>query len=321
MSSMNRTKLQMDLIVAICTIITIASVFNSCGSMQNVRNGSYNLARYSTLSKSTPKNLQSIPETQQKYNVETIQTRSNQNEIPNKVVAGETSPSQPQIQSNCNEQDIEFFKLKMAKLEEEIVILRNEISQLVSLLNQKSFENESKYNQELKPTKKVVQNINKTKQRVTSSKLNHIAKSTESEQKAEKAKKDVNERVAKASYEQNKRIEEIVKLIKERKYDAALKEIDDSFQEESDLGTIGILSYWKGEALYYKGDFAKALESFQKAVSIPNSRKRTEAQIMTAECYTKLGKLKEAKREYQKFIEEYPFSEYTPRAKRMVQQL
>ncbi|MGB9913678.1 MAG: tetratricopeptide repeat protein, partial [Candidatus Kapaibacteriota bacterium] len=89
----------------------------------------------------------------------------------------------------------------------------------------------------------------------------------------------------------------------------------------SDLGTIGILSYWKGEALYYKGDFAKALESFQKAVSIPNSRKRTEAQIMTAECYTKLGKLKEAKREYQKFIEEYPFSEYTPRAKRMVQQL
>ncbi|MGB9913679.1 MAG: hypothetical protein ACPLRO_09965, partial [Candidatus Kapaibacteriota bacterium] len=176
-----------------------------------------------------PKNLQSIPETQQKYNVETIQTRSNQNEIPNKVVAGETSPSQPQIQSNCNEQDIEFFKLKMAKLEEEIVILRNEISQLVSLLNQKSFENESKYNQELKPTKKVVQNINKTKQRVTSSKLNHIAKSTESEQKAEKAKKDVNERVAKASYEQNKRIEEIVKLIKERKYDAALKEIDDSF--------------------------------------------------------------------------------------------
>ncbi|MFN3268990.1 MAG: tetratricopeptide repeat protein [Candidatus Kapaibacteriota bacterium] len=309
--------LKMDKFLTIWIILSITLILVSCGSVKNVRNGSYNLLRYSA-----PKERKS--EQPQKN----FTSNSNQQVKPTEVQNFESNNSkivtgEPIIkQSNCNEEDFEFLKFKMTKLEDEIKYLRNEIDNLTSLLSQKDMEktNSSQETKKHKSKDKVKVNSTNNEKNIARATKTQYSKQNTIDQKASKTSKATDEQI-KTSFDQNKRIEEIVSLIKEKKYDDALAKIDIAFKEENDLGVLSTLWYWKGEALFYKRDFVKAIECFQKVLSTPGSRKKIEAQIMTAECYTKLGKLKEAKREYQKFIEEYPFSEYVPRAKRMVQQL
>lgn len=318
MESKNGLKPLVDGIFTIWLILfTIILSLSSCNSMRSVRNGEYNLYRPQQKVK-TNKTLETETMVSER-NVIKLPEEPQKNDIQkeNKVVAGDKT----QTHSNCNDEDIDFLKLKMAKLEEEISALRQEISNLVMLFAKSQEENLDNLRYKEKTKHKQESKINsKSQLRKSPETTNANLSKANVNNKNRKESRELGEQ-AKYSFEQSKRIEGIMNLIKEKKYDEALNEIDNAFKETEELGTLSILWYWKGEALFYKRDFAKAIECFQKVVSTPKSKKRTEAQIMIAECYTKLGKLKEAKREYQKFIEEYPFSEYVPRAKRMMQQL
>jgi TolA-binding protein len=222
----------------------------------------------------------------------------------------------------------EFLQQKIEKLEEEIAYLRKEIGLLYQLIE----EQNTKVSVEQKVDKSKVSNKSN---KATKTSVNHNTRQVKHQSNVSRAKtqKDVqNDRTeAKATepkqtpelqkLNSNKNLEEIVSLIKDKRYDDALSKIEKQLQVENELGNLSNLWYWQGEALFMKKDYQRALESFRKVLSVPKSSKRSESQIMIAECFTRLGKLSEAKKEYQKFIEEYPFSEFAPRAKRMLQQL
>lgn len=117
-------------------------------------------------------------------------------------------------------------------------------------------------------------------------------------------------------------LEDILKGIRTNKLTESLiklhilrnKTNDNSYQNS-------IIDYWIGEVYYLTKDYENALSYFRKASGISNSPKRDKAILMIAECLSRLGKINEAKKAYQKFIQDYPFSEYISRAKKMIQQL
>lgn len=283
--------------------------------MQSIRNGGYNLYNYNNQKKQErllPNNEKmSIQlETPSKFALET------HSQPEDRAIAGEAFKNKPP----CEQCDDEFMKLKIEKLEEEIKILRKEIDNLVDIILNR-LDNANLH-------KETTNNESHSKAKSKNfEKKSPIRKKTELAQKEKRNVKDTNKNQmelkdnVQIKIEQNKKIEEIVQLIKNKKFNEALTLIDTYLKEENDITRINVLYYWKGEALFYTKEYSRAIECFQKVLSFPRSNKKVESQIMIAECYTKLGKLNEAKREYQKFIEAYPFSEFTPRAKRMIQQL
>jgi hypothetical protein len=68
--------------------------------------------------------------------------------------------------------------------------------------------------------------------------------------------------------------------------------------------------YWIGECYFGMKSYKKALESFQKVLSFPQSNKNEDALFMMARCYLNLGKKEEASRTLQRFIDEYPKSRH-----------
>ncbi len=297
-----------------CLILFTALVLFSCLPMQNVRKGSYNISRLPQ--KKTPPLDVKTEIIAKGYHIDTLeQIQLTKQQLPSeKAIAG--NPNYAIV--SC--EDLEFTKFKMQKLEEEIYMLRLEINHLLELMNNKK-ETEFKDSPKANKTKT---NFSYDTQKKKQNKNSNVSR-----QSTDVSKKDNNKislEISKVNESEinvkgKKNIEEVVSLIKAKRYDEAINLTEKYLSEENDILTISALYYWKGEALFYKKEFSKALENFQRVLAFSNSPKRIEAQIMIAECYTKQGKLKEAKKEYQRFIEDYPFSEFAPRAKRMIQQL
>jgi len=299
--------------LTICIIVFISILIASCGSMQSVRTGSYKFFIKEKKSKVPETPSQIIPEGETQQNQVKQNITSNVTKNYPKTIAGEIQDAKDIEKREENA----FFELRMEKMEEEIRLLRNEISNLTRIIAEK-YDNSSISGTNTKNNvqQKKENSHTSKKSKGTPKPNNTLTTKTPNEHKQSPPQAETQ-----TAFENNVKIEEVIQLIKDRKYDEAIKRIDQYISEANDLRTIGILNYWKGEALYQKREYGKAIEYFQKVLSMQQSTKKTEAQIMIAECYTKLGKLREAKREYQKFIEEYPFSEYAPRAKRMIQQL
>jgi TolA-binding protein len=313
-----------------CLIITISVVLSSCGLQKSVRTGSYN-SYIRAKSNYASENQKATNRSETKVEKNESNSIATENISPEKAgnnfpVAGERITS-----TNFQEKEDEykeFLQQKIEKLEEEIAYLRKEIGLLYQLIE----EQNTKVSVEQKVDKSKVSNKSN---KATKTAVNHNTRQVKHQSNVSRAKtqKDVqNDRTeAKATepkqtselqkLNSNKNLEEIVSLIKDKRYDDALSKIEKQLQVENELGNLSNLWYWQGEALFMKKDYQRALESFRKVLSVPKSSKRSESQIMIAECFTRLGKLSEAKKEYQKFIEEYPFSEFAPRAKRMLQQL
>jgi TolA-binding protein len=79
--------------------------------------------------------------------------------------------------------------------------------------------------------------------------------------------------------------------------------------------------HWMGLAYFGLKDYKAALEQFNQVFAFKFSTKKDDAQMMIAECYEKMGDVKQAKAEYQKLVKTYPTSEYVKRAKMKARQL
>ncbi len=300
----------------ICLIIT--TFFSSCISTQSVRTGTYKISK-PYINNLTANKSEKVKKTNQIVEDTTSITKNFEN---NPVIAGENYNNQNFYQKGL--EDTEFQQQKFEKLEKEIENLRKEISMLYQMIEEKHSELYLRQNRNSGQNQLSNETIEKSNNKcdnkestpsVTKSKKTQITQ----KRKIKSSEKEKVKEIEKI--ENNRNLEQIVTLIKNKKYDDALRNIEVQLQCETDLSNLANLWYWKGEAYYYKKEYQTSLESFRKVLSFPNSPKRVESQIMIAECFTKLGKMAEAKKEYQKFIEEYPFSEYAPRAKRMLQQL
>lgn len=297
-----------------CLFLLTTFALFSCISMQSVRKGSFNPSNLSQ-KKMAPKAIEKEI-VKPRFKTDTLeQIQQLQQPISNEIaVTGNLNYSVV----SC--EDLEFARMKIQKLEEEIYMLRQEISKLLEMIKE---DKASDYGEKRTDTKTLANFSNSTQNRKLVKNTKNDNKSTKLTKKESFLPGTLNLKVKdeESDLKGKRSIEEVVSLVKDKRYDDAINLAEKYLSEESDFSIISTLYYWKGEALFYKREFSKALENFQRVLAFYKSPKRIEAQIMIAECYTKQGKLKEAKREYQKFIEEYPFSEFAPRAKRMIQQL
>ena len=73
--------------------------------------------------------------------------------------------------------------------------------------------------------------------------------------------------------------------------------------------------YWMGECHFAMGNFAKAITSFRKVLTFPETEKADDAQLKLGYCLLRLGERKRAAEEFKKVVSLYPDSEYLERAK------
>lgn len=76
--------------------------------------------------------------------------------------------------------------------------------------------------------------------------------------------------------------------------------------------------YWIGECEYGMHQYKAAITSFRKVFNYSSSTKYDDAQMMLGMSYLRLNNKARAKKEFKKLIEQYPESEFVPRAKRIL---
>ena len=73
--------------------------------------------------------------------------------------------------------------------------------------------------------------------------------------------------------------------------------------------------YWIGEVYYSINDYRKSIKEFEKVTLFLGSNKSDDAQFKIGLCYINIGEMDRAIQEFKIFLELYPNSEYSKRAK------
>ncbi len=110
-------------------------------------------------------------------------------------------------------------------------------------------------------------------------------------------------------------------LYNNRQYKEALRLFDELLSLGVDNDLVDNCQYWKGECYYALGDYNQAIIEFEKVFTYNNSNKYPDAQLKLGLCYLKLGNRDRARAEFEKLVNEYPDSEYVPRAQSYLAQL
>ena len=76
--------------------------------------------------------------------------------------------------------------------------------------------------------------------------------------------------------------------------------------------------YWMGECHYALGRYTDAVNQFGNVFKYPGSDKTDDALLMRGNCFMKLQQNDKAKEEFKKLLEQFPDSEYAPRAREKV---
>ena len=113
---------------------------------------------------------------------------------------------------------------------------------------------------------------------------------------------------------------EVISKVAKNDYIAASKIINDKLKQSKDPVVISNCNYWLGEINFNQRDYNKSITYFKTALN-NNCDKKDIAQARIAESYFRIGKNSEAKIAYQNLLNEYPKSTYSPKAKKMLQQL
>lgn len=108
----------------------------------------------------------------------------------------------------------------------------------------------------------------------------------------------------------------------ERKdYNSVANKMRTAILNSKDPIFISKCNYWIGEAHYHLQNYSSAIEFYGKTLNVRTSPYRDKAQIMIAESLLRSGNAEKAKGYYQALINEFPNSEYLPKARKMLQQL
>ncbi|MFO7890160.1 MAG: tetratricopeptide repeat protein [bacterium] len=79
--------------------------------------------------------------------------------------------------------------------------------------------------------------------------------------------------------------------------------------------------YWIGECYYAMRNYQQALNAFKNVLTYNSSYKFDDALIMNGITYMKIGEAEMAKKNFQQLVENYPNSEYAPKAMRYLGRL
>ena len=79
--------------------------------------------------------------------------------------------------------------------------------------------------------------------------------------------------------------------------------------------------YWRGEALFKQGDYLGAIEAFNAVLEFPLSLKKDDALMMLGQSFVQLNRTEEARRAFNRLIQEHPTSEFVMKAEEMLNRL
>jgi len=108
---------------------------------------------------------------------------------------------------------------------------------------------------------------------------------------------------------------------RDREYGQAIGEFSEILMVAPESEWADNAQYWIGECYYGLGNYEQALKEFRKVLSYPESEKDDDASFKIALCYIKLGDDEMAREALRKFLEDYPESEYVPRALKLLEEL
>jgi TolA-binding protein len=97
------------------------------------------------------------------------------------------------------------------------------------------------------------------------------------------------------------------------------------FLELADREDAGALKanalYWAAECWYDLKEWLKALNAFERVLVIPSSNKEEAARFKVAVSNARLGNIKSAKWEFERFLRDFPSSSLVERAKQELAEL
>lgn len=100
-----------------------------------------------------------------------------------------------------------------------------------------------------------------------------------------------------------------------RQYRQAIQQFNALLADGSNKGLLDNCQYWKGECYYGLHEYHQAIIEFEKVFAYSNSNKEDAAQLKLGLCYVQLDNMPKATVEFQKLIDNYPNSEFIPKAK------
>ncbi len=310
--------------LAICFILASFAFYWGCSNMQSVRHSPYKRLY------PTPKEFKQ--EVKDDKRIEFPLTSSTDTKVN---TFGETQEVNTASEQWVHKDEINELHEQIIELKKELVLLRENINSLEEKLEFKSdgqsnaivgdveysspnINNSTKYvrtQNNKKANKKHKKSIGKS---VAHSSLNKDNTHPQKTQNSKERRNNSNEEIEKEFLEN---LNTALTNIKEKKYDIALNNLERLEQSTNDVIKQSIIHYWKGETFFLMRQYPTSLDYFLKVQNVERAPKKDKASLMIAECYTRMGKLEEAKKSYKKFIEDFPFSEFAPRARKMIQQL
>lgn len=99
-----------------------------------------------------------------------------------------------------------------------------------------------------------------------------------------------------------------------REYDAAIYLFSILMETSATHKLASNCQYWLGECYFGQGDYANAVNAFQKVLPYENSYKKDDALLMLGRTYIKMGDRTSAKQMFDELIYNYPDSEYIEKA-------
>ncbi len=119
----------------------------------------------------------------------------------------------------------------------------------------------------------------------------------------------------------NQNVESALSFFAKKDYHKAINELNSILIKTNDEPTHSLCHYWLGESYFRLGNYDEANKFFNKSSLEVNSPKAPEALIMVGESNIRLGKIEAARTAFEAFLNKYPGSRFSPRAKKMLQQL
>jgi tol-pal system protein YbgF len=110
-------------------------------------------------------------------------------------------------------------------------------------------------------------------------------------------------------------------LYEARKYKQAIQEFAALLSTSTRDRLSDNAQYWLGECYYGLRAYNQAIVEFEKVFTFNQSDKNDAAQLKLGLCYLRIGNVEKAKIEFQKVIDNYPSSEYIPKAQYYLQTL
>ena len=122
-----------------------------------------------------------------------------------------------------------------------------------------------------------------------------------------------------SSYEEEYR--KALEKFNQKDYTKAISMFQALIQRDMNNALSDNCQYWIGEGYFGLKDYQKAVIEFEKVFSYSNTNKDDDAQLKLGITYIRMGQKEDARRELTRLLSNYPNSEFTSLARKLLEEL